>query len=54
MAGNLRMIWLKAFGNRDKVMNTDVRSVYSENKLLSFLKALTDSMQVAAFVLFYL
>lgn len=54
MAGNLSIIWLKGFGNRDGVIDTDVRSVCLEDKLLSFLKALTDSMQVAAFVLFYL
>lgn len=35
-------------------MNTGVRSACLEDKLFSFLKALIDSMQFAAFVLFYL
>lgn len=54
MAENLRMDWLQGFGNRDGVMNTGVGPACLQDKLLSFLKALTDSMQVAAFVLFYL
>lgn len=35
-------------------MNIDVRSDFLEVQLPSFLKALTDFMQVSAFVLVYL